>query len=66
MSLAAYIYISCDNPGLKAWIIQNFFTTDISFEAQFEMVTFVTCFFSPHTAVKIFLVAVLSLCLNLL
>jgi hypothetical protein len=25
MSLAAYIYNSCDYPGLKAWLIQNFF-----------------------------------------
>lgn len=25
MSLAAYIYSSCDCPGLRAWIIQNFF-----------------------------------------
>jgi len=33
-----------DNPKL-------FFTTDISFEAWFEMVTFVTCFFlSSHSS----------------
>ena len=35
-----------------------FYTTDISFETWFEMVASVNCLYSPHTAVKSFVVAV--------